>query len=339
MTESNPSTKPSAHPFASLQFLLVLVFFLLLVLLLYTFAHEGGHALMGLLFGGRVTSFSVNFFNLSAHVGLEGDFTPAQNAIISAAGVSLPYLLCMALILGTPKKADPVLEWFRLLAFMGTVNSLLAWVVIPILVSNGATIGDDSANFLGYTHFSPWLISGTTLLVYLMGWAAYLSRAGGLRGLISRLRSRGIDLSLPDSRRSLRNLAAIGVVAAAATLGLSQAFPDRFLEAPAGYHLAVDVDLSPRTHTGESVYEFPLEQPARASFFFALQNVKGAPVKIELAGPEGYSNTFFRDTDPKLDIGRATIHPQDLPLEPGGYQIRLTAPQGGGRITVYTRVE
>jgi hypothetical protein len=339
MTESTSLTKQPTKTIASLKFFLILAFLLLLVLLFYTFAHEGGHALLGLLFGGRVTAFSVNFFNLSAHVGLDGEFTTAQNAIISAGGVSLPYLLLLALIFRAPKNADPVLEWFKLLAFMGTVNSLLAWVVIPFLASNGQTIGDDSANFLRYTQFSPWLISGAALLVYLAGWAAYLSRAGGWSGLSNRLRSQAVDLSVPGSRKSFTRLVLAGAVVGAATLALTLALPDRFLEAPTGYQLAAEVDLSAKPITGETVYSFRLDEPSTVSLFIPLRKVKGAPVKIWLAGPDGYENAFLVNADPKFDAVQATVHPQDLPLGPGSYQICITAPQGPGSIAVYTLVE
>jgi len=239
-----------------------------------------------------------------------------------------------------PKKTNPVLEWFRLLAFMGAVNAMLAWVVIPILAAGGQTIGDDSANFWRYTQFSPWLISGTALLVYLLGWAVYLSRVGGLRGLVERLRNQGIDLSLVASRRSFLALAVVGVAAAAATLGLTWALPDRFLDAPAGYQLAAEVNLSGGTLSEEAVYSFSLDQPASFGIFFSLQKVRGAPVKIWLAGPDGYENAFLvNHSDPKFNSVRAKINPPALSLEPGSYQVRITAPQGPGRITLYTRVD
>jgi len=45
------------------------------VTLAYTTLHEGGHALAGLAFGGRITEFNVNFFNLlHAHVSIAGEY-------------------------------------------------------------------------------------------------------------------------------------------------------------------------------------------------------------------------------------------------------------------------
>ncbi len=44
-----------------LKFVALLLIVLLVTALLYTTLHEGGHALAGLAFGGRVTDFNVNF--------------------------------------------------------------------------------------------------------------------------------------------------------------------------------------------------------------------------------------------------------------------------------------
>src|SRR5690349_9034665 len=75
----------------------------LFVLVTYTFLHEGGHAVVGLLMGGTVTAFNLNFLNLSAHVGIEGDFTTFQNCVISLAGVSLPLLIWGVLVSLAPR--------------------------------------------------------------------------------------------------------------------------------------------------------------------------------------------------------------------------------------------
>ena len=45
--------------------LLVLLFILLFVVFTYTILHEAGHALVGLLSGGRLTSFSIDIQTLA----------------------------------------------------------------------------------------------------------------------------------------------------------------------------------------------------------------------------------------------------------------------------------
>jgi hypothetical protein len=322
---------------AVLQSIGIILLLLLLVLLLYTFAHEGGHALVGLLFGGKITSFSVNFFDMSAHVGIDGDFPSFQHSLISVAGVSLPLALCLLFILATPKRGDAILEWFKLIAILSTVNTLLAWIVIPVLVLTGQTVGDDSANFLGYSHVHPLVVTGTALLVYLGFGALALRQMGGWRGLKDRFQNQSLELGSPTARKTMVSLAALGLVVASATLALSLAFPDRMLQAPDGYQLAAKLDLSQQSYVNADVYPFVLNQPSAVSFFIALQEIQGAPVKIELSGPNGYSNVLVLLEDPAANIGRATVHPQDIALQSGAYHLQVTLPGSKGTVRVYTR--
>jgi hypothetical protein len=317
----------------------MLILLLLLVLLLYTFAHESGHALVGLLWAGRITSFSVNFFNLSAHVGLDGSFTPAQNAGISSAGVVLPLLLCMGLILLLPKKVDPVLQWFRLIVFMAAVNALLAWIFIPILTLGGKSIGDDSANFLRYTHWPPLIVSGAVLLVYLACWALFLSRMGGLSGLLAQFRPGSIELSRSATQKTILSLAALGAMVFAATFLLTRAYPERILEPPAGYQLVAEINLSQNSYSDLAVHRFRLSEPSKVSFFFALQNVKGSPAKIQLIGPAGYENNFFIVNDPGFAARQASVNPQAINLEQGDYQVRVTFERSPGLVRAFIKVE
>ena len=70
---------------AGIEFLIALF-----VLVVYTVLHESGHALVGLAFGGTITAFNTNFLNLTAHVGIEGNFSILQQCLVAVAGVSFP---------------------------------------------------------------------------------------------------------------------------------------------------------------------------------------------------------------------------------------------------------
>ncbi len=50
----------------------VTLFVALFVFFMYTFLHEAGHALIGLLFGQSLTEFDVSFWDFSADVGMAG---------------------------------------------------------------------------------------------------------------------------------------------------------------------------------------------------------------------------------------------------------------------------
>ena len=333
----NPTlTTPSPAVDRRNAFLLygLLLFLLLFVLSLYTLLHEGGHALMGLLFGGKITSFSANFFNLSAHVGIEGEFSLLQNALISVAGVSFPLLLCMAYLLLAPKSNQPLVGYFRLILFIGTVNTLLAWIAIPVLVLFGQTASDDSFNFLNYTGLHPLIVTGAALLVYLLCWVLFLRKMGGFQQLRHSVRFTQLDIRQPETQKNLGILGISGVVIMAATYALTVAMPDPGFKAPEGYETVAEFELSQGPMLDAVAVQFSVVEPSSVNLFIALNNVKGGPAKIHLVGPNGYDEVFFNDTNENLDIGKASVHPRELPLEPGDYELRVSFPRSKGRISV-----
>jgi hypothetical protein len=318
--------------------LILALFFLMLTL--YTFLHEGGHALLGLLFGGRVHTFSVNFFNLSAHVGIDGTFSSLQQALISAAGVSLPVLVCMLFILLVPRRGEPVISWFAVAFFMSAVNALLAWVVIPVLSLLGQTPSDDSYNFLNVTHLPPLLVTAAALAVYLACGVLFLRKMGGAQAIVRLFRSPDLDFKRAATRRNLTGLALFGAALLAAVFALTQAYPDRAAAAaPPDYQTVAELQLSQGGYADETVYTFTLSQPAEMSFYFALKNIKGGPVQIRLAGPAGYNNIFLDIQDPKASLGQASVHPRAIPLEPGDYTIRVTFPPSRGSVVISSKQE
>jgi hypothetical protein len=247
----------------------VVLLLALFVLLTYTFLHEGGHAIAGFLFGGTITELSLNFLNLSAHVGIEGDFTTLQNCIVALAGVSFPLLVWALCIQWVPLKSNMpnmVADSLRLVASLAVLNTLLAWIVIPILYASGSRPGDDSVNFLNYSAVPPLVVTAVALLLYTGGWAFYFRRTGGLHGirdLLLGLRFRTDEFFAPAARRALIILPLCGSIVAAISWGLSgylaAANP---LGLPAGYSHVGTLNLNEKRYADESVYQFTLDQQA-----------------------------------------------------------------------------
>ncbi len=345
MSDLKMYRKPALNAAAAFWYTILIIFLPLLVLALYTLVHESGHGLVGLLFGGKINAFSVNFFNLSAHIGIDGTFTPLQQALICAAGVSLPVLLCMTFLMVSIKKSNPILDLFKFLLFMCTVNSMLAWVVIPLLVMFGQTASDDSFNFLNITHLPPLLVTGVVLAVYLVCWSLFFSSLGGLHAIRDHFRNlvahikRPTDLCQPEVQMTLRSLAALAVVTASLIAGLTLAFPDQGFQPPADYQKVAEIQLSQGPLQDESIYHFDLDQSVRASIFFGLDQVKGGPMRIHLTGNNGYDNVFFDFPDKKAAMSKSSVHPQAIPLEKGEYEIRATFQPCQGRLRIYIKIE
>lgn len=132
----------------------------------YTFLHEMGHAIIGILCGGKIEKIDLGF---NAHVSISNaaynDFTlPLMNA----GGVLLPLGMLSGLILIYKATVRHALYHFAYLFFsMFAVGSLLAWVIIPFLSS--PPLGDDVTNFLINSNIHPMLISGSSSLLLLGG--------------------------------------------------------------------------------------------------------------------------------------------------------------------------
>jgi hypothetical protein len=312
---------------------------LLFSVFVYTFVHEAGHSLVGLLFRGELVSFNVNFFNLSAHAGIEGNFSNLQSAVISAAGVSFPLLVWGVWICLVPKKTNSLMQVFRLVFSMGVINALLAWIVIPIVVLNGGTASDDSINFLNKTQLNPLIVSGAALVIYLGGWALFLNRLGGAKAIWTGLREWHLE-SFATIRRTFIWMLAIAsmMLAVVGVLSFTLENPE-YHKAPSDYHTVALLDLSQKSYQNEVVYFFSLSKPSEVSLYFALKDIQSGPVRIDLAGSNGYRETFLQADSSDFNAVKASVNPTALLLQPGEYQVLLTFPQTGGSVTISILVE
>jgi hypothetical protein len=177
------------------------VLFLLLALFclfLYTFLHEGGHALAGILSGGTVTGFSVNFLDFSAHVSLAGGFTQAEMVANTLAGPSLPLLVWLVFILIIPKRTNFALESIKLTATMIFLSTLLAWVILPLVYLSGQFPRDDVIDFLMQSGVAPPGVTVAALGVYIGGWLLFIWKIDGVRHEIEQLRDPHAGVFTPD---------------------------------------------------------------------------------------------------------------------------------------------
>lgn len=137
------------------------------LLYLYTLLHEGGHALVAILNGGRVDWMVLG---LNAQVQTSGtDFTPFTEALFNSMGVLLPVIVLIpALLVYNPKIKNSCYHIFFAAFSISITSSLLAWVVLPI-VSFFTLIpaSDDTTKFLNVTGLHPLIVTlSATLLIF-----------------------------------------------------------------------------------------------------------------------------------------------------------------------------
>ncbi len=153
------------HTIQKIRAIAVIIAGAFALLYVYTFLHEGGHALAGLLYGGSIEKFVLG---LNAHVRISGaDFTPFGAALFHVAGALLP-LTTLVIILGiyNPGHKNTYYHFFHGLFGFGIVGSLLAWIVIPVMaVFSEPPAGDDVTKFLQTTGIHPLMVTLASIVL------------------------------------------------------------------------------------------------------------------------------------------------------------------------------
>ncbi len=328
-------------PSSYIPFTFLLLFIFLFVFFLYTFLHEAGHALAGLIFGQTLTEFDVSFWDFSAHVGMAGGaLTASQLAVQAVAGVSLPLLVWAIFIRFAPRKASFALEALKWISSMAVLNTLLAWIVIPVLyVFENAPPSDDVTHFLRYSQMVPLLLTFLALVVYIGGWVYFLSRTEEWRNgflLFRRI----------DSQAMTRGLRAIiPVMMGILVFGVSSTFLLNYVAAnnslhtfspPRDFAVVAEIDLSRQAYSAEPLAEFTLDEPAYVGVFIAVRNVNTTYFDLSVVGPDGYLSVVMHGEGYRSDRdGRLW---EEL-LRPGTYQLVLTSNPSPGTAAIFLKTD
>ncbi len=87
----------------------------------------------------------------------------------------------MVFISLVPRKSSFTLEVLKLFSAMDIVNTLLVWIILPILFLLGNAPSDDVTYFLRYSQLPPLFVTLMAIIVYIGGWALFSSKINGLR--------------------------------------------------------------------------------------------------------------------------------------------------------------
>jgi hypothetical protein len=323
-----------AYP--TLLLVVLLSFVLLFVFFLYTFLHEGGHALAGLLFGQSLTEFDVSFWDLSAHVGMTGaDLTQSQLAIRSVAGAGLPLLIWVIFISLTPRKSNFTLETLKLVSSMAVINTLLVWIILPLLFLFDKAPSDDVTYFLRYSQVPPLLLAGVAIILYFAGWALFLSKINGLRNEFLLFSTTNLETLTAGVRKTIPVMASLMAFCVILVFTFNNFVAknslDRFAP-PQGFVPVAQIDLSAHAYPAETLTQFTLEKSAYVGVFVAVRNINTTYIDLSVIGPDGYRSTVLHGEgyNAAQDGG---LWEQNLP--PGAYRLVLTSHQSPGTVSVY----
>ena len=312
-----------------LKFMGLLGLTVLCVFSVYTFLHESGHTLVGLIFGQTLTAFSTTFWDLSAHVQLVGELSAAQQALQSAAGVALPLLVWAIFMSLVPRKASFNLELFKLVASMGVVNTLLVWMVIPLLDLRGnAPVNDDVTHFLRASALPPLLVTAVAGILYILGWVLFMTKS---RGLAQFRQLEEMERTGPAAFTMLAVTAVVFLSTFSINMAATQNGTPR-LSPPSNLALVAQVDLTARAYQNEVLATFSVTENGRLDMFFSVQDINTNYFDLRLIGPNGYSYPLLHGEVYRADRDGGL---RELTLLPGTYQVVLTADQSPGAVSIY----
>lgn len=318
----------------------LILFVALFVFFAYTFLHEGGHAVTGALFGQSLTEFDISFWDLSAHVGMIGGaLTETQLAVQAAAGAGLPLIVWAVFISLVPRKASFTLEALKFISSMAVVNTLLPWIVLPILFFLQKAPPDDVTNFLRHSQMPPLILTLIALILYTGGWVLFLSKINGLRNEFLLFRTADREQLTAGTQKTIPALAgimAVCVVVVFTINGLAGNNSVNKFSPPQGYDLVTQLDLSEQALPSESLKQFTLDEPTYVGVFVAIRDINTTYFDLSVTGSDGYTSTVVHGE------GYAAAQDGGLweeYLPAGDYQVVLTSHPSPGTVSVYFKAE
>lgn len=326
-------------PSTTLRFLLLLLFLLLFVVFFYTFLHEAGHALTGLLFGQSLLEFNVSFWDFSAHVDMSGGLTPPQLAVQAAAGTGLPLLIWAIFIYLVSRKGSFVLEVLKLISSMVVLNTLLTWILIPVLYMSGsAPASDDVTHFLLYSQMPPSFLLFLAGMIYVCGWAYFLTKIDGLRNEFLLFQNADRETLLTGTRTSLLAMAVVLIFGIGTTILLNRSnasYASDELSPPPGFAVIAEIDLSRQAYSNENLAEFTLDEPAYVGVFVVVRNINTRYFDLRVLGSEGYQSVVLHGEGYRSERDGGLWEER---LPPGTYQVVVSSEISPGTSSVFLRV-
>lgn len=290
----------------------------------------------GWFLGQSLTEFDASFWDLSAHVRLGGgNLSQMQLAIRSAVGVLLPLLVWAIFISLVSRKGSFILETLKLLSSMSVVNTLLVWIVLPILFLFGRAPSDDVTIFLNYSQMPPLLLSFTALVLYANCWMFFLSRINGFRNELLMFNTTNINKLHGEMRKTIGIMTAIMAICAALVFALNIQVDGNLsgkFSPPQGFAKVAEINLSARPYSSETIARFTLDRMSSAGVFIVVSHIDTTYFDLSVAGPDGARSTVLHGEEYSASQDGG-LWEKTLPS--GTYRLLLTSDPSSGIASIY----
>ena len=293
-----------------MKVILCMLLFAPLYYLLYAFLHEGGHALVALLYGAKIDEFTLG---LGAHVSHHGGaLTAFGEALSIAAGTLLPLIVGTIVMLFYKRAVRfPGYHFCAFAVLIGLICSVLPWVVIPVIsLVTPLRPTEDVSCFLDVTGAHALVVVFAALL--LIGALIFLAAVKGILSKAKELRK-----ALPEggkvNLRDVLTVVAVGVL----VLAVAGLFISRF----AGFR-----ESKPRV-LSVSIYEENVLETKDWECTFGIEETGEYSVEINVKAQGFITALRLTDENGKLyyqNFGEESAHTCVLMLDEGIYKLSLT---------------
>jgi hypothetical protein len=314
--------------------LLALLIIPLGVILLYALAHEGGHALVALFFGGTITEFEVNFFRHSPHISYAGVGDPLHKALISLGGPVLPLVLVLPVTLILRRTSSALVQGASLLFLVSLLPTTLASAAVALAYGLGSVQhSEDIAKFLLYSGANPF-VTATAFLLLFAAVLVFVIRVGRVKEAAAHV-VKALRGSQNERTVMLVGRIVIAVLLfAVAVLVLRNVIgPSVPVDQPLNYHTRLDVNLEEIKPDSVFFYNFHVDEPEVFDFVYSVNAKSELTLRlVSFTEPFVFSGqnsiTMFKGSSaPKGQFTGFTLLEGDYALE--------VSPGSAGTLTVY----
>jgi hypothetical protein len=148
------------------KYLIISCLSVFIYLFIYTFLHEMGHGIIGVLSGGNINKLILGF---NARINIRNtNYNSITLPLMNVMGMLLPYVVFLILSLNYKKDQSNILyKVGHGIYVFGILASLLPWVIIPLIsIFTTPPRGDDVTNFIQNSGLQPMFISLLGIILF-----------------------------------------------------------------------------------------------------------------------------------------------------------------------------
>jgi len=321
----------------TLKKVIAIVIISFVIVFIYTFFHEAGHALAAILSGGRITSFDVNFLTGNPHIRYSGVTRIGAQAFIAIAGPLFPFVLWLV-SLGWMRRVrhNITTRMVFLMVSIQALATLLANAVLPLLHMQGVALGgEDVVKFLTLAGIHPLIVSVLFFTLLLSsGWLVFsLLRPIDLLEYLKQMRGAH---TTPRERVVLIAAGLLMVIGAVSVVARVTSGNGNSFKAPKDYDTRLQVSFTGLSSEWNTLQEFSVSNTKEYDFVYALRVNAHTTLRLVTDNPEGILYTDKEQVvlcESAISLTQAQF--TGYALLPGNYRLEVKTEDKSGHIDMY----